>query len=332
MKTPKHLPPRTNPLAWHLAHTLADGEDSPRWRCPVAEVRVFYESVTSTLTYVVFDASTRDAVVIDPVLDFDPIAVRTEVHSARAIVAFVRENNLTVHWLLETHPHADHLSASQILRDALGARVAIGARITEVQEVFRAILDLGDTLTPDGGQFDRLLVDGEILQAGNLAVEILATPGHTPACVTYKVDDMVFTGDTLFVEDQGTGRCDFPRGSANELYASVHDRLYALPGDTRVFVGHDYQPEGRAMRYETTIARSREGNVQLRHSTSREDFVAFRKARDATLQPPQLLFQSVQVNLNAGRLPPPHANGRRYLTLPMNVFHPVSDLGLPALP
>jgi glyoxylase-like metal-dependent hydrolase (beta-lactamase superfamily II) len=292
-------------------------------------VHSFFDPATYTLTYVVFDAATRDAVVIDPVLDYDPSASRTSTRSVEAVAAFLRAQQLRVHWVLETHAHADHLSASQWLRRRFDAKIAIGARITEVQATFKDVFDLPASFRTDGGQFDRLLGDGEVVKAGSLDVEVIATPGHTPACVSYKIGDAVFTGDALFIEDYGTGRCDFPRGSAEDLYRSVHDRLYALPDATRVFVGHDYQPGGRALRSETTIGASKAGNVQLRATTTRDAFVTLRKERDATLAAPRLLLPSVQVNIDAGRLPPARANGRRYLSVPVNLKGPTDDDGTP---
>jgi len=291
------------------------------------ETRAFFDPATSTVTFVVFDPETRDAVIIDPVLDFDPLAGQTSTRSVQEVVAFVREKKLRAHYVLETHAHADHLSSSQFLRRELDARVAIGARITEVQEVFKGIFDLGADFVRDGSQFDRLLADGETLEAGSLRIKVIATPGHTPACVSFAIEDAVFVGDALFIEDSGTGRCDFPRGSASDLYHSVHDRLYALPDATRVFVGHDYQPGGRELRYETTIGASKRSNIQLRAGTTKEEYIAFRQARDAVLAPPRLLFPSVQVNVRAGHLPPPHADGRRYLTVPLNLFGPADEVG-----
>jgi glyoxylase-like metal-dependent hydrolase (beta-lactamase superfamily II) len=293
------------------------------------DIRAFFDPATFTLTYVVFDPKTRDAVIIDPVLDFDPVAAQTSISSVESVVTFVRAEGLRTHYVLETHAHADHLSSSQLLKRRLDARIAIGERITEVQEAFKGIFDLGPDFRCDGSQFDRLLRDGETLEAGSLRIEVLATPGHTPACVSFRIEDAVFVGDALFIEDSGTGRCDFPRGSASELYHSVHERLYALPDTTRVLVGHDYQPGGRELRYETTIAASKRSNIQLRVGTTLEEYVAFRQARDATLTPPRLLFQSVQVNVQAGRLPAVHADGRRYLTIPLNLFGPADDVGAP---
>ena len=283
------------------------------------EIEPFHDPVTSTLSYLVFDRASRDAVVVDPVLDFEPASGKLSLDSATRLVRRIRELGLALHYVLETHAHADHLSASQYLKSQLGARVAIGERIREVQETFKPVFGLPASFPTDGSQFDRLLRDGEIVHAGSLALEVIATPGHTPACVSYLVEDAVFTGDALFVEDSGTGRCDFPRGDAGALYHSVHDRLYALPGATRVFVGHDYQPGGRELRWATTIDAERRRNVQLQATTTLDEYVAFREARDRTLAPPRLLLPSVQVNIDAGRLPPVEDSGRRYLRLPLEL-------------
>jgi glyoxylase-like metal-dependent hydrolase (beta-lactamase superfamily II) len=291
------------------------------------KIEPFYDPATYTLTYLLSDPATRDAVLIDPVLDYDPLAGQTSTRSIETIAQVLKDRGLKLHWVLETHAHADHLSSSVWLSKRFGARVAIGARITEVQETFKGVFDLGEGFATDGRQFDKLLGDGEVLEAGALKLETLYTPGHTPACVSYTAEDAVFTGDALFTEDYGTGRCDFPRGSAADLYDSITKRLYTLPDATRVFVGHDYQPGGREVRWETSIGRSKEQNPQLRASTSRADFVAMRTARDRTLAPPRLLFPSVQVNVNAGRLPAPHANGKRYLMMPLNLFKPTGDDG-----
>jgi glyoxylase-like metal-dependent hydrolase (beta-lactamase superfamily II) len=284
------------------------------------QIQEFFEPETFTLTYIVFDENSLDAVIIDPVLDYEPCSAETSTKSVDQLTAFVESKKLRVHYVLETHAHADHISGAQVLRKRFGARVAIGARITEVQATFRDIFDLGSELAVDGSQFDRLLQDGEVLRAGTLELQAIATPGHTPACMSYKLQDAVFTGDALFIEDYGTGRCDFPRGSARDLYASVHDKLYALPDATRVFVGHDYLPGGRPLRFETTIGESKRNNLQLKASTSLDEYVSFRTARDATLKAPRLLLPSVQLNVNAGRMPKPHANGRRYLSVPLNLF------------
>ena len=287
----------------------------------------FYDPVTSTLTYLVFDPVTRDAVVIDPVLDFDPASGRTSSTSTDRVAEEVARHGLTLHYALETHAHADHLSGAQHFKRRFGAEVAIGERITEVQTTFQPIFDLPTSFAMDGSQFDRLLRDGEIVRAGSLAIEVIATPGHTPACVSYRIDDAVFTGDALFVEDSGTGRCDFPRGDAAALFHSVHDRLYALPGETRVFVGHDYQPNGRELAFETTIERERQHNCHLTSATTAAEFVAFRTQRDRTLGVPKLLLPSIQVNLDAGRLPPADPRGRRFLRLPVNLGKATLDDG-----
>jgi glyoxylase-like metal-dependent hydrolase (beta-lactamase superfamily II) len=284
------------------------------------QIQEFFDPETFTLTYVVFDEASADAVVIDPVLDYEPCSAETSTKSVELVASFIEQKQLRVHYVLETHAHADHITGAQALHKRFGAQVVIGARITEVQTVFRDIFDLGSELATDGSQFDRLLKDGEVLRAGTLVIEALATPGHTPACMTYKVGDAIFTGDALFIEDYGTGRCDFPKGSAEDLYTSVHDRLYALPDATRVFVGHDYLPGGRPLRFATTIGESKRNNVQLKASTSLAEYVSFRTARDRTLKAPRLLLPSVQLNVNAGRLPKAHANGRRYLSIPLNLF------------
>jgi glyoxylase-like metal-dependent hydrolase (beta-lactamase superfamily II) len=290
-------------------------------------IQPFYDPATYTLTYVVYDPQSKDAVVIDSVLDYDPLGSQTSTGSVEKVAAFLKEGGLRVHYALETHAHADHLSAAPWLKRRFEAQTVIGENIREVQSTFKPLFDLAPEVPTDGSQFDRLVRDREMIEAGTLRIEVIATPGHTPACVSYKIDDALFTGDALFIEDYGTGRCDFPRGSAEALYTSVHDKLYHLPDETRVFVGHDYKPNGRALRYETTIGRSKAANIQLKAETTKEQFVKFRTERDATLQQPRLLFPSVQVNVDAGRLPKPHANGVRYLTIPINLKQPSAEDG-----
>jgi len=280
------------------------------------QIKAFFDPDTYTLTYVVFDPTSLDAIVIDPVLDYDVLASRTSTKSLEQVAAFIRERELRVHYAIDTHAHADHLSGAQWLKQHFGAKIAIGERIREVQEVFRDVLDLPHLAT-DGRQFDRLLADGEMIKAGTLCIETIATPGHTPACVTLKIDDALFTGDALFMHDYGTGRCDFPKGSAEALYESI-TKLYMFPDETRVYPGHDYQPGGRPLAWETTIGRSKAENPQMRATTTKAEFVTMRTTRDKSLQPPRLLYPSVQVNIDAGRLPPPHANGRRYLNIPIS--------------
>jgi glyoxylase-like metal-dependent hydrolase (beta-lactamase superfamily II) len=281
-------------------------------------IEAFFDPRTWTLTYLVWDPTTKDAVVIDPVLDYDPNRIKVYDESVDKVLARVAQAGLTLRWVLETHAHADHLSGADLIRRRTGAKVAIGSRITDVQEVFAGVFQLDADFPRDGRQFDRLVAEGDVIDAGGaLQIGVLETPGHTPACVTWHIGDAVFTGDALFLPDQGTGRCDFPNGSADQLYTSIR-KLYALPDATRVFVGHDYQPGGRPVRWESTIGEEQDANVQLRGDTEREQFVAWRTARDKTLNLPNLLFQSLQVNIRAGALPP--AEGRPFLKLPINLF------------
>lgn len=288
-------------------------------------VKAFFDSTTWTLTYVVHDPATRDAVVIDPVWDYDPAASKMSTGSVERVLEYVRAENLTVRAILETHAHADHVSGSQVLKRALPqAVVAIGANIQAVQKVFKDVFHLDPAFPTDGRQFDVLLEEGRPFFAGSLRVDVLFTPGHTPACASYLIDDAVFTGDALFMPDYGTGRCDFPAGSAEDLYDSVQ-KLYRLPDETKVYTGHDYQPGGRDLRYVSTIGEERRANIQLREGTTKEEFVAFRNARDKTLAAPRLLLPSVQVNIDAGHLPAPEDNGTRYLKIPIREETP-SDL------
>lgn len=280
-------------------------------------VQPFFDERTNTLTYVVFDATTKDAVIIDPVLDYEPAGGKLWTDSLEKVAAFVTEHALTVHYVLETHAHADHLSGSQWLKSRFGAKVAIGRRITEVQAVFRDVFHLGADFPVDGRQFDLLLDDGQVLKAGALSLKVLATPGHTPSDLSFLVDDAVFTGDTLFLDDIGVGRCDFPKGDAGALYDSVKAKIWSLPDATRLFTGHDYPPAGRTWKASTTVGESKAKNVQLNVELSRAQFVEKRTARDRTLSPPRLLLPSIQVNIDAGKLPPPEANGVRYLKTPL---------------
>lgn len=281
-------------------------------------IEAFYDSPTSTFTYLVYDEATGDAVLIDPVLDFDAQAVSTTTASVDALIARTKALGLTVHLALDTHVHADHLTGLDAIKRTLGCPIAIGDGIQGVQEMVQGMF-AADDLPTDGRPFDVLMQEGTPFHAGSLVIEAIHTPGHTPACHSYKIGDALFTGDTMFMPDFGTGRCDFPGGSAEVLYDSVQ-KLYALPDSTRVFVGHDYQPGGRELRHETTIGEAKDHNIQLGAHTTREAFVAFRSARDATLSPPRLLFQSLQVNADGGRLPEPDAKGRRFLKLPIGVF------------
>lgn len=282
-------------------------------------IQHFFDKATATLTYVVWDPSTLDAVILDPVLDYDPAASKTSESSVSGVVSFLEKSNLKLRMVLETHAHADHLSGSQALKRRFpGTPVAIGARINEVQRIFKDYFDLGNSFKTDGSQFDLLLSDDKVYDAGSLKFKVLYTPGHTPACASYVFEDAVFTGDTLFMPDLGVGRCDFPGGSAETIFESVTKKLYALPDATRVFVGHDYPPAGREMRFESTIGEEKRSNAQLSATTSKEVFIRFRTERDKTLSAPKLLLPSVQVNINAGRLPDPRANGRSYLSIPVS--------------
>lgn len=293
------------------------------------EVKSFFDKDTWTLSYLVSDPSTGDAIVIDPVLNYDAIRCQTDIAGVMEIADYITERGLVLRAVLETHAHADHLSGARFLAERFDVPVGIGADITLVQGAFAKILNLDTEVSKDGSQFDRLLQGGQSYEFGSVQVEALATPGHTPACLSYHVGDAVFTGDALFIEDYGTGRTDFPAGSAAALYHSVHEVLYKLPGETRVFVGHDYQPGGRDVRCETTISASRQSNVQLRQATKQDEFIEFRDRRDNELRPPRLIFQSVQVNVFGGYLPQEQGNGVRYLKSPLNMRKRTDAAGKP---
>lgn len=280
------------------------------------EVHSWFDPSTSTATHCIVDAVTRRCAIVDPVLDFDYPSGRTSRVSADTIVDWVATRGLTVEWLLETHAHADHLSAAAYLRDRLGGRIAIGARIAEVQRVFSGLLGLSD-VSGTGAEFDRLFADGDHFSIGTLQGTVWHTPGHTPACVTYLVGDAAFVGDTLFAPDYGSARCDFPGGDAVMLYRSVR-RLYTLDPATRVFLCHDYPPAERAPVLETTVGDQRARNVHLRDEIDERAFVDLREARDRTLGMPQLLWPAIQLNIRAGRLPPPEVDGRRYFKVPLD--------------
>lgn len=284
------------------------------------EIKHFFDPATYTLTYVVYDPATKDAVVIDPVLDYDAASVKTSTESIQVLLVFLNEHQLNVHLILETHAHADHLSGAHelVTKHLPEAKIGIGERITLVQEVFKGVFNFPKSFKTDGSQFHRLFKDNELVSTGSLSFKVIFTPGHTPACASYLFGDAVFTGDALFMPDSGTGRCDFPKGDVHELYHSIEKRLYELPDATRMFVGHDYQPNGRALQFQTTIGESKKRNIQLKSDTTESDFVAFRKARDATLSAPKLLFPSVQVNIAAGEMPEAEDNGRVYLKLPLS--------------
>ena len=284
----------------------------------VPAIKAFFDAVTFTISYVVHDLETRRAAIIDSVLDYDPASGRTATDTADAIAAYVEAQQLGVDWLLETHAHADHLSAAPLLQERFGGKIAIGAHIATVQQTFGALFNAGLDFRRDGSDFNRLFMDGDQFAIGGLAATVLHVPGHTPACVAYVIGDAVFVGDTLFMPDYGSARCDFPGGSARTLYRSVR-RLLALPPSTRLFMCHDYLPEGRDdYAWETTVEAERQGNIHLHDGVSEDDFVAMREARDKTLAMPALILPSVQVNMRAGRLPPPESNGVTYLKIPVN--------------
>ena len=284
------------------------------------EVHPFFHEDSSTWSYLVVDPSTNEAAVIDPVLDFDPKSGRTSTRSAEALLAAVRERGASVRWILETHAHADHLSAGHWLKAALpDARLGIGQGIRKVQKTFRSIFNLGGHFPVDGSQFDHLFADDERFAIGALEARVIPVPGHTSDSVAYLVGDALFTGDSLFMPDGGTARCDFPGGDAATLYRSIQ-RLFELPDDTRVFVCHDYGPGGREVRCETTLAEQKRANIHVREGTSEAQYVQMRTARDATLAMPTLILPAVQVNIRAGALPEPEGNGVRYLKLPIDVL------------
>lgn len=284
-----------------------------------ATVQAFFHEPTFTVTYLVSDPVTRTAAVIDPVLDFDPKSGRTGTQSAAAVLDAAKRADLTVRWILETHAHADHLSAAPFLKTATGAQTVIGANIEAVQAKFTQVFDLSD-VAPQGRDFDRLVREGDSLELGALSIEAIETPGHTPADVSYKIGDTIFVGDTLFMPDYGTARCDFPGGDAATLYRSIR-KLLAYPPETRLFLCHDYKAPGRDhFVWETTVAAQRSANVHIKDGVGEADFVAMRTARDKTLQMPVLLLPSVQVNIRAGKLPEPAANGVRYLKLPVDAL------------
>lgn len=281
------------------------------------KIKAFFDTATNTVTYLVWDGATRQAAIIDPVLDFDPAPARLSTKSADDVLAAAEAEGLKIVWALDTHAHADHLSAADYIRRKTGARIGIGAHITQVQKTFRPMF--GPTSdAPDETVFDALFEEGDEIPLGNETIRVLHTPGHTAACLTYLIGDAAFVGDTVFMPDYGTARADFPGGDAHALYRSIR-KLLALPPETRIFTGHDYLPEGRKTHaWEATVAQHRAANVHVHDGVSEEDFVAMRTARDQTLAAPRLILPSLQVNIRAGRLPPAEADGQTYLRLPVN--------------
>jgi glyoxylase-like metal-dependent hydrolase (beta-lactamase superfamily II) len=288
------------------------------------QVKAFFDPATWTVSYVVYDHDGGHCAIVDSVLDFDAKSGRTSTTSADKLMAFVKDKALTVQWILETHAHADHLSAAHYLRKHLGGKIAIGAAITHVQNVFKAIFNLEPEFHPDGSQFDHLFAPHEAFTIGTLSARALPVPGHTPACMAYQVKSelgpcAVFVGDTLFMPDVGTARCDFPGGNAHDLFKSVRS-LMELPGDTRLYMCHDYPPDAREPAWECTVAQQRATNIHIRDGITEDAFVAMRTQRDASLAMPNLILPSVQINIRAGAMPPAEANGRTYLKIPMNVL------------
>lgn len=282
------------------------------------EIASFFDPATYTVTYIVHDPATMKAAIVDSVLDFDPNSGRTSTLSADKVIDFVTSKNLKVEWLLETHAHADHFSAAPYLQEKLGGKIAIGANITTVQNVFGKLFNAGTDFERDGSQFDALFKDGDTFTIGNLPVTVMHVPGHTPADIAYVVGEAVFVGDTMFMPDYGTARADFPGGDARQLFRSLR-RILSLPPETRLFMCHDYLPKGRTTYvWETTVAAEREGNIHANDGITEDEFVQMREARDATLDMPRLILPSVQVNMRAGHLPPPDDNGVTYLKIPVN--------------
>jgi len=281
-------------------------------------VKCFFDDVTNTATYVVREADGKNCAVIDSVLDYDANAGRTSTASADTIIEYVQENGLSCEWILETHAHADHFSAAPYLREKIGGKIAISEHIPEIQRVFGNIFNAGENFKPDGSQFDELLKDNQTFHIGVMPVHVIFTPGHTPACVSYHIGDAVFVGDTLFMPDYGTARCDFPGGDAATLYQSIQ-KIFELPDETRMFLCHDYKADGRdTFKWETTVGIQKTSNIQIHDGITQPDFVDMRNARDKTLGLPKLILPSIQINMRAGELPPPEDDGHHYLKIPIN--------------
>ncbi|MDP5036735.1 MAG: MBL fold metallo-hydrolase [Paraglaciecola sp.] len=287
---------------------------------PLVHIKAFLDSDSETFSYVVADLTSGLAVIIDPVLDFDYKSGRTSTKSAEDILAYVEQKTFKVEWILETHAHADHLSAAPFFKEKLGAKIGIGEHIQQVQGIFKQIFNLEKEFLPNGAQFDRLFKDGEELKVGSLSIKVMHTPGHTPADLAYIVNgNMAFVGDTLFMPDVGTARCDFPGGSAKTLYQSIK-KLLSLPAETEIYICHDYPTQGRKHEYKTTVAEQLEHNIHVNSEISEEAFVQKREARDKTLSMPRLILPSIQVNIRAGQLPPKEDNGQVYLKVPINML------------
>ncbi|PSM18655.1 MBL fold metallo-hydrolase [Nitratireductor sp. StC3] len=281
------------------------------------EITAFFDEATNTVTYVVKDPNSKACAVVDSVMDIDYAAGRITYDHADQIIDFIRKNDLALEWIIETHVHADHLSAAPYIQEKLGGKLGIGDRITIVQDTFGKVFNEGTEFQRDGSQFDRLFKDGDSYTIGSMTAYAMHTPGHTPACMTHVIGDAAFVGDTLFMPDGGSARADFPGGDARELYRSIK-RVLALPGETRLFICHDYGPNGRDIKWETTVAEERQHNIHVRDGITEDEFVAMREARDATLDMPKLIIPSLQVNMRAGHLPPEEEDGKTYLKVPVN--------------
>lgn len=282
------------------------------------KMEVFYDGATFTLSYLLWDESSKDAVLIDPVLNYDQASSKTSTFGADKIIKFVLENNLKLQWIFETHAHADHLTGAQYFKEKLpGLKIAISEKISIVQETFKPIYNL-QNLKTDGSQFDYLLKDNEEIKISeNLKIKTINTPGHTPACTSFLVnDEALFTGDLIFMEDYGTGRCDFPAGDATDMYNSITQKVYTLPDEVKIYPGHDYQPAGRELKWESSVGIQKKNNLHLKEGTTKEEFIKFRQDRDATLNAPKLLLPSVQYNIVTGKIEP-ESNGKKYLKLPL---------------
>jgi glyoxylase-like metal-dependent hydrolase (beta-lactamase superfamily II) len=283
-----------------------------------ATVKAFFDPQTWTYTYVVYELKGSPCIVIDSVLNYDPKSGRTKTHSANEVISFIKDNRLQLEWILETHAHADHLTAAPYIQEKLGGKIAIGDHITTVQGVFKGVFNLDD-LAVDGSQFNVLIKEGESISFGNLSFKALYVPGHTPACMAYEIGDSIFVGDTLFMPDVGTARCDFPGGSASNLYRSVQSIL-KYPPNTKLYMCHDYPPNGRAPEYQSTVADQKEANIHVHDGITEEQFVAMRTKRDAGLEMPVLILPSIQVNIRAGHMPKAEGNGTAYLKIPLNAL------------
>ena len=284
-----------------------------------ADVKAFFDPETWTFTYVVYAGAASPCVVIDSVLNYDPKSGRTSTKSADEVIRFIQSENLQLAWILETHAHADHLTAAPYIQSKLGGKIVIGDHITNVQNVFKSVFNLDDQFAIDGSQFDRLLKDGESLSFGDLYLKALYVPGHTPACMAYEIGDALFVGDTLFMPDVGTARCDFPGGDAQTLYRSIQ-KVLAYPDETKLYMCHDYPPTDRPVENCTTVAEEKKSNIHVHQGISEEQFVQMRNKRDSTLDMPTLILPSIQVNIRAGHLPEPEANGKSYLKIPLNAL------------